>query len=125
LLNVTGMTFAEQARMFMNARLIVAPTGAALATMIFAPEGCRVIVMSATYDGATYEYFHWIAHLLGHRLTFVVGPQVENIDYHMNRDYVIDINDLKLALEDAGGLLPSERALATPVRAAETLLPTS
>ncbi len=99
LLNVTGMTLGQQAKLFMNAELIVAPTGAALANMIFAPPGCHIIVLSAAYDGATYEYFHQIAYLLGHKLSFVIGPQLEDDDYHMNRDYIVELSDLKLALD--------------------------
>lgn len=99
LMNVTGMTFAQQAKVFANAELIVAPTGAALANMIFAPAGCRIVVLAAAYDGATYDYFHHIAHLLGHDLSFVVGPQVEDNSYHMNRDYVISVVDLNIALD--------------------------
>lgn len=99
LMNVTGMTIEHQAKLFMNADVIVAPTGAALANMVFAPPGCRILVLAAAYDGATYDYFHHIAHLLGHDLSFVVGPQVEEDDYHMNRDFSIDLADLRVALD--------------------------
>lgn len=98
MLNVTGMTMAQQAKMFMNAELIVAPTGAALTNMLFAPPGCRILVLAAAYDGATYDYFHHLAYSLGHDLSFVIGPQTDDDVYHMNRDYVIDTGDLELAL---------------------------
>ncbi len=97
--NITGLTFAEQARIFMNADFIVAPTGAALANMIFAKPGCRIIVLSASYKGATYDYFNQIAHLLGHKLCFVIGPQIEDNRYHMNRNYVIYPSHLMEALD--------------------------
>lgn len=97
--NVTGMTFAQQAKIFMNADAIIAPTGAALANMIFAKPGCKIVVLSALYDGATYDYFHQMAHLLEHDLSFVVGPQVGASKHHMNRDYVIHAAHLKQTLE--------------------------
>lgn len=100
-INVSGMSIAHQARIFMNAKLIVAPTGAALANMIFAPPGCRIIVMAASYHGATYDYFNQIAHILGHQLQFVIGPQAEDNRYHMNRNYSIDPADLKQALSQS------------------------
>jgi len=99
MLNITGMTLEHQAKLFMNAKLIIAPTGAALTNMLFAPPGCRVLVLAAAYEGATYDYFHRIAHLLGHDLSFVIGPQVESDGYHMNRDYTIDLKDLRKALD--------------------------
>lgn len=99
MVNVTGMTIAQQAKLFMNAEVIVAPTGAALANMLFAPPGCRILVLAAAYDGATYDYFHHIAHLLGHELSFVVGPQAGEDGYHMNRDFSICLADLRLALD--------------------------
>lgn len=99
LLNVTGMTFEQQAKLFMNAEIIIAPTGAALANMIFAPAGCRIIVFASANADANYDYFYRIAYLLGHDLSFVIGPQTEDEGHHMNRDYRIDIDDLKLALD--------------------------
>lgn len=99
MVNVTGMTIEQQAKLFMNAEVIVAPTGAALANMIFAPAGCRILVLAAAYDGATYDYFHHIAHLLGHELSFVVGPQADEDGYHMNRDFSISLTDLRSALD--------------------------
>lgn len=112
MLNVTGMTIEQQAKLFMNAVTIVAPTGAALANMIFAPPGCRIVVLAAAYDGATYDYFHHLAHLLGHELSFVVGPQEDEDGYHMNRDFRIDPADMRLALERVLSV-PQGRALRT------------
>lgn len=110
MVNVTGMTIEQQAKLFMNAEVIVAPTGAALANMVFARPGCRILVLAAAYDGATYDYFHHIAHLLGHELSFVVGPQVNQEGYHMNRDFSISLTDLNLGLDNVLGV-PRERAL--------------
>lgn len=98
-LNVTGMTIQQQAKVFMNAEVVVAPTGAALINMLFAPAGCRILVLAAAYEGATYDYFHHIAHLLGHELSFVVGPQEDEDGYHMNRDFRVSLDDLRSALD--------------------------
>jgi hypothetical protein len=98
-INVAGLTFAQQARAFMPVRTIVAPTGAALANMLFAEEGCRIVVLAADYEGATYDYFYRIAHALGHRISFVTGPQVETTGRIMDRDYAICYKSLRDALE--------------------------
>lgn len=110
MVNVTGMTIEQQAKLFMNAEVIVAPTGAALANMVFAAPGCRILVLAAAYDGATYDYFHHVAHLLGHDLSFVVGPQVNQDGYHMNRDFSISLADLRVGLDRVLGV-PQARAL--------------
>jgi capsular polysaccharide biosynthesis protein len=102
-INVSGMSLAHQARIFMNAEVIVAPTGAALINMIFAAPGCRIIVMAARYTGATYDYFHILAQILGHHLIFVTGPQdAHEQGHHMNRAFSINGDDLHMALAHHG-----------------------
>lgn len=93
--NVSGLSFAQQAKIFVNAEFMLAPTGAALANMIFAKPGCRIVVLAATYPGASYDYFTELAQLLGHELIYVVGPQSGAGANVMHRDYSIDPQTLK------------------------------
>lgn len=92
------MTFPEQVRACIDAELIVGPIGASLANMIFAPPGCRVVVLSPYYDGASYHFYANLAGALGHRIHFVLGKQTSSRRHPMHRDYRIDATALALAL---------------------------
>ena len=92
------MSFQEQAIICLDAELIIAPIGATLANMIFAPKGCRVIILAPYYVGANYFYYTHLAAVLGHELTYVLGPQVGPKLQAMHRNYRIEIDDLLTAL---------------------------
>lgn len=70
------MSCQEQAVICLDAELIIAPIGATLANMIFAPKGRKVIILAPHYAGANYFYYTHLAAVLGHELTYVLGPQV-------------------------------------------------
>ena len=95
-----ALTFAEQIMLLQNAECVVAPIGAALANLIFAPPGCKVIALAPYYRNADYYYFSNMMGALGHELHFVLGPQIDAPDKHLlHRDYMVDLQALKLALE--------------------------
>jgi capsular polysaccharide biosynthesis protein len=94
-----SMTFAEQVAVCLEAELIVAPVGAALANMIFAPPGCRVVVLAPYYVGASYFYYANLAGVLGHKLTYLLGPQIGAMRHPRQRSYRIDVDDLRAALK--------------------------
>ena len=54
-----GLSIEEQARLFSSAEIIIAPHGAALTNLIFAPAGCKVIEIFPA--GYTKEYFYALA----------------------------------------------------------------
>lgn len=95
---VDSMTFGEQVAAVHAAELIVAPVGAALANMIFAPEGCRVVALAPYYEGASYSYFTNLAGVLGHDLRFVLGQPVGRRGHPMQRNYWIEEKDVVEAL---------------------------
>lgn len=92
------MTFSEQVATCCNAEVIVAPIGAALANMTFAPPGCDVIALSPFYEKANYFYYTNLAGVLGHRLQYVLGRQVSSAQHPMHRNYEIDLSCLRAAL---------------------------
>ena len=95
------MEFREQVAICRDAKIIVAPIGASLANMIFAPRGCKVIVLSSYCDEATYYYYTNLAGVLGHELRYVLGPQVGKKLHPIHRNYHIDTDTLKEVLEQA------------------------
>lgn len=98
-----SMNFQDQVASCIDAEIIVAPVGASLANMIFAPPGCIVVVLSPYYDEANYFYYSNLAGILGHRIYYVLGPQVNNGQHPMHRSYSIDADTLSKTLESVIG----------------------
>jgi hypothetical protein len=70
---LTGMSFADQARLFNEAEIIVGPHGAGFTNAVFAQPGTTLIeLFSPSYILGTY----WmLANACGHRYGFTVGTQ--------------------------------------------------
>ena len=99
LLQPEFMTFAEQVKECQSAEIIVAPVGAALANMIFAPKGCKVIILGPYYKKASYSFFTNLAATLGHELFIVMGSQVGAKMQPSQKNYSINETDLMDAIE--------------------------
>lgn len=94
------LSFVEQVLLLQNAECVVAPIGAALANLIFAPPGKKVIALSPYYRDADYYYFANMLGILGHDLYYIVGPQVDQPNVHrLHRNYFVDLQALKQALQ--------------------------
>lgn len=94
------MTFAEQVAACKSAEIIIAPVGATLANMIFAPSGCKIVVLSPYYEEANYFYYTNLAGVLGHKLYYVLGPQTGQSLHPIHRNYSIDVVVLGETLEE-------------------------
>jgi capsular polysaccharide biosynthesis protein len=87
-----NMKIEEQIKAFRGARIVVGPSGAALANLVFTPPGCEVVCLAASFEGAEYYYFSNLMQALGHSIRFVVGPQEETASGSpMHRSYSIDL----------------------------------
>jgi len=95
------MSFEQQVRIASSAKMIVGPIGASLVNMIFAPPGCRIIVLAPFYTGASYNFFLNLASVLGHKVSFVLGKPVGEIKQPSQKSYYICKNDLHNALRDS------------------------
>ncbi|WP_421548527.1 glycosyltransferase family 61 protein [Pseudomonas sp. QD4] len=98
-LDPAKLSFNEQAAVFSTASHVVSPLGAAMANLIFTPPGCKVLGLSPYYDNANYYYFSNFMGALGHELNYVLGHQTSEIGHPFNREYAIDLDALKFALE--------------------------
>jgi len=99
LIRPESMDFMGQVAACVDAEIIVAPIGASLANMIFAPPGCKVIVLSPYYDEASYFYYSNLAGVLGHKLHYVLGHQINKNRHPIHRDYRIEVADLIATLQ--------------------------
>jgi capsular polysaccharide biosynthesis protein len=66
-----AMTLAAQASLFARAECVVAPHGAGLTNLLFAPPGCAVLELHM--DAYVHWCFHRLAALLGQRYECVIG----------------------------------------------------
>jgi hypothetical protein len=89
------LSIPEQIEMFQSAEAVIAPTGAALANLIFTPPGAKVLILAPYFDGGNYYYFNSLMSVLGHDVKYVLGPQVVRGSksphpYHAN--FRVDLN---------------------------------
>lgn len=92
--------FSDQVVLFSEAAMIVGPTGAGLSNMVFAPEGCKVVVLAGATRGANYFIFGQLAQWLNHELAYVCGAARQPAKSHS--DYVIDVDVLGSVLAEGG-----------------------
>ncbi|WP_421548526.1 glycosyltransferase family 61 protein [Pseudomonas sp. QD4] len=94
-----SMTFMEQVFSCKDATVIIAPVGAALANMIFAPPGCTIIALAPYYDQASYFYYSNLSGALGHTIHYVLGQQASDKQHPIHRNYTIDPETLSAVIK--------------------------
>lgn len=81
------LSFSEQVKLFANARTIVAPHGAGLGSIVFAPPGAEIIELTPSLGAR--EYFVNLAKGCGHNLTRVQGfPSTDDVQFRVDVDMV-------------------------------------
>lgn len=93
------LTFLQQVKLFNNAKIIFAPTGAALSNAIFCQPGTQVAVLMAKHENMIYRY--WCDMLTPIRINvgYVLGKIIENNNLGIHGDFVVDIADVIYLLE--------------------------
>lgn len=90
------LSFAEQVECFSQAEIIIGPTGAGMSNMLFAPRGCKIIVLAGATNNANHYIFGQLGQWLDHDLCYVMGrahePQV------LHSDYTIELLHLQAAM---------------------------
>lgn len=93
------MPFANQVRMFAEARVVVAICGAGLANMVFMPPGGTVVMMSPS---SVPGYFFWdVAHHRDIELIAVWGRNDDAPSPRQHADFWMDVRVLKGAVAQA------------------------
>ncbi len=91
------LTFIEQVQLFKNAKIIVATTGAALATAIFCTPGTNVIVLMAKHRNMIYRYWCNILSPIKVCVTYVLCDLVKKHS-NMHGDFLVNIDEVLNAL---------------------------
>lgn len=69
------LNFIQQVVLFKNASVIVGPTGAGLANIIFAPQDAKIYILISKYKDTIYWYWQNIACATGKEVTYIMGDQ--------------------------------------------------
>ena len=92
------MSFAEQVKTFRAAKLVVAPHGAAITNLLFAPPGGTLVELIAGFEAS---YFQKLSEAKRWRRIVIHDKKVIAKDTH-NYDMTIDPAEIERTLEDIG-----------------------
>ena len=93
------LTFQEQVYLFENAKVVVTPLGAAMANLVFAPEGCKVIGLSPRFQNGDYYYFAMLTSLLGQEFYYLLGDPTSGDPNNFNSNFRIQTELFKEVLD--------------------------
>ena len=86
------LKFAEQITLFANAIIIVGPTGAGMANIVFSEPECKIVILAPATYNANYYVFAQLAQHLG-QIVYVGGRP--NSPSSLHSEYQIDGSDLR------------------------------
>jgi capsular polysaccharide biosynthesis protein len=85
------LSFANQLRIFSEAKIIAGPIGAAMTNLIFAPQGCKVFMFSHYRPQVNYYFFNQLADYSGVQLSYILGQEViKDVDYKIHNPFSLD-----------------------------------
>jgi hypothetical protein len=98
--NPTNLSFSEQVSLFSQAKVIIAPTGAACTNLIFAPQNSSILIMTNNLT-KNFHLFDSLARAIGVNLQFLIGQHKPgNRFYPFRWGYYIKTSDLLEYLEN-------------------------
>jgi capsular polysaccharide biosynthesis protein len=85
-----------QIKLFSQASVVVAPTGATLTNMLFCQPRTKVIIFMSNHETTNHYFWSYLGNIARLALTTIVGERLFNLtNYHsVHDDYVIDSNVL-------------------------------
>ncbi len=92
------LSFVQQVQVFQQARVIVGSSGAAMANIIFAAPGTRIVILISKFPDTSYWYWQNIAVAAGNQVVYVLGESVNRQKPGIHDDYVVAASDLSDAI---------------------------
>ncbi|MFN7154908.1 MAG: glycosyltransferase 61 family protein [Acidovorax sp.] len=96
------LSFAVQVQLFRQAEVIIGPTGAALANIIFSNSQVHIAILISRQEDVIYWYWQNMAKASGKAVSYVFGNHVEGAASHVHADFQVPpeavsafINDLE------------------------------
>lgn len=87
------LTFSQQVCLFMNAKIIIGSSGAALASLIFARADAKIYILIAKYPDTAYWYWQNMACAAGLSVQYFLGSVVNRVS-GIHSDFEINVPDL-------------------------------
>ena len=89
------LSFIEQRLLFQHAEIIIGPTGAACANIIFCNPNANIAILMAIHKNMPYKYWLNISNAAGvKKINYILGKIVKNKALDFHGDYEINPNDL-------------------------------
>ncbi|MBE0670977.1 MAG: DUF563 domain-containing protein [Anaerolineales bacterium] len=85
-----------QIKLFSQASMVVAPTGATLTNMLFCQPRTKVIIFMSNHETTNYYFWSYLGNITNTNITTIIGERLFNLtSYHsVHDDYIIDPNIL-------------------------------
>ncbi len=93
------LTFDEQVRVFHRARMVIGPTGAAMANLIFARPGSRIGIMMSTHPATPYFYWHNLADSLGVQVEYILCEPQAGCPHGVHSSFTAPVDAMRRAYE--------------------------
>jgi hypothetical protein len=86
-----SLSIDEQITRFSQARIIVGPSGAAMANMLWCEPGARVVILHSDHPFKKYPYWDALARAADIEIAYLAGPRAHNVTdiFEAHDDYTI------------------------------------
>ena len=101
IVEVDGLSLDFQIKLFSEASLVVAPTGAALTNMLFCQPGTKVIIFMSSHEVTNFYFWTNLGAINNLDITILSGERLFNLTdyYSVHDDYVVDTQVLSKEIE--------------------------
>lgn len=96
------LSFAEQVHIFREAEVIIGPTGAALANIIFSETRAHIAVLISQQEDIIYWYWQNIARASGKSVSYVFGNNVDIFKWNVHADFEVSLDSVIEFVKDLG-----------------------
>lgn len=93
-----SLTFIEQVALFSRAKIVIGSSGAALASLVFAPKDAKIFILISKYPDTSYWYWQNMACSSGKQINYVLGA-ADSTAKGIHADFSIDLKNFLSVLE--------------------------
>ncbi|CAI8868420.1 Capsular polysaccharide biosynthesis protein [Pseudomonas sp. IT-P2] len=93
-----GLSFIEQVALFSRAKVIIGSSGAALASLVFAPKDAQIFILISKFPDTSYWYWQNMACSSGKKVNYVLGT-ADSTGKGIHADFSIDLKNFLVELD--------------------------
>ncbi len=95
------LSFFTQVQLFSEAEMIIGQSGAGMASFIFAPKDCKILMMMGDFSQSNLHIFGALAQSMGLNLKYILGKYLTIKKSYINHsDFYVDVSILIKYLEE-------------------------